>query len=77
MPNPYRALIDLLPQADQLNVGAVESVNTTANTTTLTLMDDSTIVVRGTELSVGDKAFYRNGIIEGKAPDLPVYEIEV
>ncbi len=77
MPNPYRALIDLLPQTDQLNIGTVLSVNTSSNITTLMLLDGSAIVVRGSDLNVGDKAFYRNGVIEGKAPDLPVYEIEV
>nr|WP_321238696.1 hypothetical protein [uncultured Tolumonas sp.] len=77
MANIYKKLVELLPAGDQRNIGTVETVNTSAGTTTLTTLGGGHVTVIGISLSVGDKAYFKDGVIESKAPDLPVYEIEV
>ena len=77
MANIYKKLVELLPAADQRNIGTVETVNASAGTTTLITLGGGSVTVLGASLSVGDKAYFKGGLLEGKAPDLPVYEIEV
>lgn len=77
MSNIYRSLKDLLPESDRLSVGRVSTVNQTSNTTTLTLLDNSSITVKGVGISVGDMAYFKGGELGEKAPDLPTFEIDV
>jgi hypothetical protein len=74
MTNPYRALrqkleLDLPPQ-----VGTVLSVE--GGIATLELPSGGITSARG-DATVGEKVFFRNGAIEGTAPDLPDVIIEV
>ena len=73
MRNPYRVLLDLLPQTS-LQVGDVTAIDT--GVATITLPGGSTTNARGTA-QVGDRVFFRDGVIEGAAPALPVVFLEV
>ena len=77
MANILRKFIDLLPEQDQRNIGTVASINLTAGTSTLTTLSGGAVTVLGTSVAVGQKAFFKGGRIEGSAPNLPSYEIEV
>ena len=77
MANLFKQFVDLLPEADQRNIGTVSSVSEINQTTTLTTLGGGSVVVIGTGVAVGSKAFYKAGKLEGAAPNLPVYEIEV
>lgn len=77
MANILRKFIDLLPEKDQRNIGTVSSINSTAGTSTLTTLSGGSVTVIGTNVEVGKKAYFKGGVIEGEAPNLPVYEIEV
>lgn len=77
MPNLFKQFRDLLPEADQRNIGTVISVNDASQTTTLSTLNGGSVVVIGVGIAVGSKAFYKAGKLEGSAPALPVYEIEV
>lgn len=73
--NVYRRLIDLLPASDQREVGKVVS-----STTTHTLLETragGSIKVLGTGVAEGQMAYYKGGRLEGAAPNLPIYDIEV
>lgn len=76
MSNLYRALLDLLPDAP-LQVATVSAINTGQGTSTVTWPGGSVQTVRGTAVAVGLKAFVRDGVIEGAAPDLTLEVIEV
>lgn len=73
MRNPYRALLDLLPQAP-LQVGDVTAIDN--GVATITLPGGGTTNARG-GAQVGDRVFFRDGVIEGAAPALPVVFLEV
>ena len=77
MPNLFKQFRDLLPEADQRNIGTVISVSEVNQTTTLSTLNGGSVVVIGIGVAVGSKAFYKAGKLEGSAPALPVYEIEV
>lgn len=77
MPNLFKQFRDLLPEADQRNIGTVISVSEANQTTTLSTLNGGSVVVIGIGVAVGSKAFYKAGKLEGSAPALPVYEIEV
>lgn len=72
--NPYRALLELLPQAP-LQVGEVIAVNTDG-TRTVQLPGGGEIRARGTA-ALNDRVFVRDGLIEGAAPALTILTIEV
>lgn len=76
MSNLYRALLDLLPDAP-LQVATVTAINTAQGTSAVTWPGGSTQTVRGTTVAVASKAFVRDGVIEGAAPDLTLEVIEV
>lgn len=59
-----------------LLIGTVSAINDDG-TSVLTMLDGATLTVRGTSVAVGSKAYARAGVIEGEAPDLSFYEIEV
>ena len=50
---------------------------TSAGTTTLTLRNGVAVMVQGTTVGVGQKAFVVDGKITGQAPSLPQYDVEV
>lgn len=77
MPNLFKQFRDLLPETDSRNIGVVQSVNSSNNTTTLATLGGGSVIVLGVGVSVGSKAFYKGGRLEGAAPSLPAYEIEV
>lgn len=73
MRNPYKLLRDLLPQPP-LQVGTVTAF---ANgVATLQLPGGGIATARGI-IAVNDHVFFRNEVIEGPAPNLPVEVIEV
>tara|TARA_R110000751_G_scaffold276691_1_gene377842 strand:+ start:6091 stop:6327 length:237 start_codon:yes stop_codon:yes gene_type:complete len=74
--NPWKRFIGLLPGGTR-TVGTVSSINTSAGTTTLTLRNGVAVVVQGTSVGVGQKAFITDGSITGQAPSLPQYDVEV
>ena len=75
MPNLLTAFRALFP-ADPLLVGEVVS-HEDDGTSVLLLPAGGHARARGTSVGVGAKAFFRGGMIEGPAPDLPAYEVEV
>lgn len=73
--NLFKRFLALVPGEAPLLVGTVTAVGPT--TTTLQALGGGVVVVRGGGVAIGQKAFYRGGKLEGEAPDLPTYEIEV
>lgn len=71
--NPYARLIGLIPK-DRLQVGTIVSVGD--GQAKIELLDGLAIVARGSG-TVGDQVYVRSGLIEGSAPALPIFEIEV
>jgi len=71
--NPYRRLVDLLPQ-NPLQVGEV--VGYADGVATIELPDGGIEQARG-EATVGSRVYFRGGAIEGPAPDLSITVIEV
>ncbi len=73
--NIYRRLLELLPDAP-LRIGTVTAHNADL-TSTITLLSGAVISARGIGVAVGLKAYVRDGIIEGEAPNLPTSIIEI
>lgn len=73
MLNPYRRLLGLLPQRS-LQVGTVLSISNGVATIQVPGGGRSTAMGAAT---VGSKVFFRDGTIEGPAPNLSVELIEV
>ncbi len=71
--NPFKALKDLLPDAP-LQVGDVTAI--VDGTATVELPGGGTVQARG-DVTVGDRVFVRDGLIEGPAPLLTVVLIDV
>jgi len=46
-------------------------------TSVVTLRDGTRTRVRGDSVAIGNKAFIGNGQIQGEAPDLPAYTVQV
>jgi len=76
MANFWTRFAKLLPQSPLL-IGTVLSIDFSSGASMVQLPGGGTLNVRGTDVAVGQKAFVRNGLIEGTAPDLPVVEIEI
>lgn len=68
------AIFQSLLKRPRLLIGSVASVS--GGTATITLLDGSTVQARGTA-TVGSKVFVRDGVIEGPAPNLTDYNIDV
>jgi hypothetical protein len=73
--NPYRALLNLLPQTPLL-IGEVVSVHSD-DTSTVQYTGGGQQRVRGTGFAVAAKVFVRAGVIEGAAPALAAFVVEV
>lgn len=70
--NPYRALLNLLPQRP-LQVGDV--IAYTNGVATIQVPGGGVAQARGTT-SIGTRVFFRDGAIEGDAPSLTLEVIE-
>ena len=75
MANPWKHLKSLLPDAPLL-IGTVEA-HLSGDLSSLQLLGGGVITARGQSVAVGHKAFVRNGLVEGNAPDLEGVIIEV
>lgn len=73
MPNFYQTLLSLLPSSP-LQVGTV--IRLSGGVATLSLPGGGQAQARGTG-AIGSKVFFRNGAIDGDAPNLPVELIDV
>jgi hypothetical protein len=71
--NPYKRLLGLLPPKP-LQIGTVVSVS--GDVAVVQLPDGATVTVRGAT-TTGASVFFRDGVIEGQAPSLPVYYLEI
>jgi len=74
--NLYRALRELIPDAP-LQVATVSSVDYATGTSTITWPGGAQQTVRGTGVAIDSRAFVRDGVIEGAAPNLTTETIEV
>lgn len=74
--NLYRALRELIPDAP-LQVATVSSIDSGTGSSVITWPGGTQQTVRGTQVSIGSKAFVRDGVIEGAAPELTPETIEV
>ena len=74
--NLYRALRELLPEAP-LQAATVVEVHTATGESTIEWPGGSQQRVRGTGVAAPNRAFVRDGVIEGTAPALAFVEIEV
>lgn len=73
MRNPYKQLLSILPNTPLLT-GSVIAVD--GNVATVQLPGGGLSLARG-EATVGQRVFFRDGAIEGIAPNLTVETIEV
>jgi len=71
--NPYKVLLGLIPDPPLL-VGTVSAIS--GGVATITMPDGGVTQARGVA-SVSDHVYFRNGLIEGPAPALPITVIEV
>lgn len=71
--NPYKRLLALIPNPP-LQVGEVVQFND--GVATIEVPGGGIAQARGST-TVGAKVFFRDGLIEGPAPDLPVEVIEL
>ena len=65
----------LLPSSPVL-VGTVTTLHGNG-TCTVTMPGGGTVRVVGESVATGKKVFIKDGIVQGEAPDLPYYELEV
>ncbi|MDP2262692.1 MAG: hypothetical protein Q8K24_05985 [Hydrogenophaga sp.] len=71
--NPFKALQDLVARP-ALQIGTVTSVN--GGVAVVELPGGGSIQARG-DADVADRVFVRDGVIESKAPSLPILTIDV
>lgn len=75
MANPYKLLKQLLP--DQPLLICTVDAHIGSDQSALTLIGGGQMIARGQTVAVGQKAFVRNGIVEGQAPNLDGVTIEI
>lgn len=73
MRNPYKLLRDLLPEPP-LQVGTVIAI---ANGVATVQVPGGGVATARGSAAVSDRVFFRNDVIEGPAPNLPIEIIEV
>lgn len=71
--NPFKRLLALLPNPPLL-VGTVVAID--SGVATIQLPDGTLMKARG-DVAVSDHVFFRDNVIEGPAPNLPVEIIDV
>jgi len=74
--NLYRALRELIPDAP-LQVATITAVDLSTGSSTVTWPGGTVQTVRGSSVAIGSRAFVRDGVIEGAAPNLTTETIEV
>jgi hypothetical protein len=74
--NSLAALRSILSPEMPLLVGTVAAHNADG-TSTITLPGGGNIRARGQGVAIGEKAFIRAGLVEGPAPNLPVFQLDV
>jgi hypothetical protein len=67
--NLWKRFKQLIPD-DPLEIGQIEAIDTLRQTSAVLMLGGGNLVARGTSVPVGQFAFVRAGVIEGKAPDL-------
>ncbi|CAN5857276.1 hypothetical protein BH11PSE13_BH11PSE13_12070 [soil metagenome] len=72
--NPWKALQALVAGPPQ-QVGTVVGVE--LGMATIELPGGITVQARGDAATVGQRVFFRDGLIEGEAPSLPLEVIEI
>lgn len=75
MSNAWSKFRELLP-SDPMRIGKVLTHNDDG-TSTVELPGAVQIRARGTTVAINSKAFVQGGRIQGQAPNLPTYTIEV
>ena len=73
MTNLFKAFLDLLPSRP-LQVGVVSSI--ADGVATIALPGGGVVQARGDAVE-GKRVFVRDGLIEGPAPELPFFAVEV
>ena len=73
--NPWRRF-QLLANRQSRVVATVRDVGANG-TSVVELRDGTRIVVRGAGVEIGNKAYVVNGQIQGRAPNLPAYTVQV
>lgn len=75
--NPFRRLLDLLPQSP-LQIGDVVAAQPDGTAIISLLAGSGQISARNpNSVGVGIRVFVRGGVIEGAAPELPVINIDI
>lgn len=73
--NPYKLLRELIPQAP-LMVGTVKSLS--GGVATIEIQGGGICKARSADtIKTGDSVFFRDGVVEAKAPNLPVVNIDI
>jgi len=75
MPNPWKALLGILPQ-DVDQVGQITTV-LADGMSVVALVGGGSITATGDGYQVGDPVWVKGGIIRGRAPSLSPVDVEV
>lgn len=75
MSNPWRDFTDLLPRSP-LRIAHVDAHNADG-TSTVTMPDGGTLIVRGQGVAIDDYAYIRDGEVRGQASAVTPLEFEV
>lgn len=75
MTNPFRQLLELLPQTP-LTIATVAAQHANGECT-VTYPSGSQVRVRGEGFAVADQVFVRDGVIEGAAPALTPMTVDI
>lgn len=73
--NVYKKLRQLLVNQDPRLIGKVVAVS--GGRSTIQTPSGGLVTVVGTGVAVGSMAYYKGGVLEGEAPALATYEVEV
>ena len=63
--------------AEETEIVVTITAHNADGTSTVQTMGGGDMILRGQGVAVGQKAFARNGEVQGEAPDLPYYELEI
>jgi len=74
--NLWAKFVRLLPSSPLL-VGTVQSHNSDGTSTIVLPDGNSTLRARGQGVAVNSKAFVKDGVVQGEAPNLPVTQIDI
>jgi len=74
--NPWQKFQSLLPDGAR-TYGTIATINTTANTSLVTLQNGDQLNVKGSAHGIGDRVLIADGEIRQKVPTLPFTSIEL